>query len=99
MSGTKHFGALIINEVLQFRAQGKTQREIAEFFQLKNVKSVKNLLSRYQAQQQKSTLGILPKKKGRPRKHEKPETLEQKVSRLERENDLLRSFIQQVGRR
>ena len=43
MSGTKHFGALIINEVLQFRAQGKTQREIAEFFQLKNVKSVKNL--------------------------------------------------------
>ena len=39
---TKHFGALIIDEVLQLRKQGKTKIEIAELFQLRNVKSVWN---------------------------------------------------------
>ena len=50
---TKHFGALIIDEVLQLRNQGKTKREIVEFFQLRNVKSVTNLLSRYRVQKEK----------------------------------------------
>ena len=95
---TKHFGALIIDEVLQLRKRGKTKREIVEFFQLRNVKSVTNLLSRYRVQKEKRALGILPKKKGRPSKHEKVETLEEKILRLERENDLLRSFLQKAGR-
>ena len=96
--GMKHFGALIIDEVLRLRNQGKTQKEIAEFFQLRNMKSVKNLLNRYRVQQERQKLDVLPKKRGRPSKHGKVETLEEKILRLERENDLLRSFLQRAGR-
>ena len=83
---------------MQLRNQGKTQKEIAEHFQLRNVKSVTNLLSRYRVQQERQKLDVLPKKRGRPSKHEKVETLEEKILRLERENDLLRSFLQSAGR-
>ena len=92
------FGALIIDEVLQLRNQGKTQKEIAELFQFRNVKSVTNLLSRYRVQKEERALGSLPKKRGRPSKHEKVETLEEKILRLESENDLLRSFLQRAGK-
>ena len=96
--GMKHFGASIIQEVLYLRSQGKTHQEIADFFQLRNKDATKGLIKRYKRQEEKRSQGILPKKKGRPSEHKKVETLENKVLRLERENDLLRSFLQKAGR-
>jgi len=41
----KHFGSVIINEVKEMVSNGKTQREIAEHFGLKDIMNHNNLLS------------------------------------------------------
>ena len=87
----KHFGARIINQVLELKLEGKTNRQIAIIFQLRNAKSVKNLLERHKEKEKKIELGILPRKKGRPAK--KDETLAEQVIRLKVEKKLLQSFI------
>ena len=92
----KHFGEEILGQVLKLRKEGKTNRQIATIFQLKNAKSVKNLLDRYREKEEKIKLGIPIHKKGRPLKCE--ETLEKQVMRLKAEKKLLRSFIHWVQR-
>ena len=42
----KQFGSAIINEVKEMVANGKTQKEIAEHFGLKDKVVIKNLLNR-----------------------------------------------------
>lgn len=42
---------------------------------------------------------ITPLKRGRPSSKRNPENLENKVKRLEMENELLRNFLQELGRR
>jgi len=43
--GMKHFGNVIIEEVLRLRKEGKSHHEIAKLFELKNIKAIRNLVS------------------------------------------------------
>ncbi|MGC7873868.1 hypothetical protein ACPUYX_20490 [Desulfosporosinus sp. SYSU MS00001] len=66
--GIKHFGESIIKEVLQMKESGMTNREIAEHFNLRNTKAVKNLVSSHNRKQRSLETGIVFRPKGRPRK-------------------------------
>ncbi len=99
--GMKHFGEVIIEEVKHMVEAGKTQREIAEHFGFENKLIIKNLLTRERKKQRTIENGILPRKKGRPRKNYTANNCEQdnEIKRLKMENDLLRSFLQSAGRK
>ena len=56
-------------------AEGKTQREIAEYFGLRDKQAVKELLKRERRKERKLEAGILPRPKGRPRKDGSPRDL------------------------
>ena len=93
----------LLPEIEKMVAEGKTQREIAEYFGLKSKKTVKNLLERERRKQRKLEAGILPHPKGRPRKDAVPRDIvaEQayEIQRLKMENELLRDFLRSAGRR
>lgn len=97
----KQFGSFIINEVKEMVLNGKTQREIAEYFGLKDKIVVKSLLSRERTKYKKLAAGIVINSKGRPRKNDT--TLDQnkdnEIKRLKMEVELLRSFLQINGRK
>ena len=76
---------------------GKTQREIAEHFGLKDKYVVKQLLMRERRKEKKIKAGILPRPKGRPRKNRQAEKYE--LERLRMENKLLRDFLQFIERK
>lgn len=98
------------NEIINMKKQGKTHREIAEHFNLEK-EQIKEFYKRYKRSQRKAQLGILPLKKGRPRKDFEL-TEENKVEyykrqlrfkdydneRLKMENELLRDFLHLAGR-
>jgi hypothetical protein len=99
--GQKQFGDAILNDALKMKAEGKTNREISEFYGFKNKYVIKNLISRYHRKQKKIEAGIMILPKGRPRKSSEL-NMEQKkdneIKQLKMENTLLRSFLQIVGR-
>lgn len=100
--GMKHFGESIIKEVLQMKENGMTNREIAEYFNLRNTKAVKNLVNSHNRKQRSLDAGIILRPKGRPRKGASLTTDQEKdneIKRLKMENELLRSFLQIAGRR
>ena len=84
-------------------AAGKTKREIAEYFGLRDKYVVKQLLARERRKEEKIMAGIMPPPKGRPRKDTEPGDLaaEQayEINRLRMENKLLRDFLQLTGRK
>lgn len=90
-------------EIEAMLSAGKTQREVAEQFGLKDKSVVKNLLKREREKRRKVAAGIVPRPKGRPRKDAQPRDIaaEQacEIQRLQMENKLLRDFLQCVGRR
>lgn len=94
---------MLLPEIKAMLAEGKTQREVAEHYGLKDKYVVKKLLERKRAKQQKLEAGILPRPQGRPRKHTAPGDVvsEQayKIYRLQMENKLLRDFLQYRGRK
>lgn len=100
--GQKHFGDVILNEVLVMKEQGKTNREISEYFGFKDKFVIKQLIARYHRKQKKLQAGIVLRPKGRPRKGMEL-TIEQEkdnqIRQLKMENELLRSFLQIAGRR
>ena len=55
------------NEIVSMKKQGKTHREIAEHLNLEKMQ-IKEFCKRYNRAQRKLEFGILPLKKGRPRK-------------------------------
>ena len=59
-------------------AAGKTKREIAEHFGLRDKYVVKQLLTRERRKEAKAQAGILPRPKGRPRKDGQPRISEKK---------------------
>jgi len=63
----KHFGAAIINEVKEMILMGKTQKEIAEHFGLKDKFVVKQLLKRERAKERSLPATRIPQLKARPR--------------------------------
>lgn len=99
--GTKHFGETIIKDVLQMKSEGKTNREISEYYELKDKYVIKQLLVRYNRKQKLLQAGIVPRRKGRPPKSYTATTDEKdnEIKRLRMENELLRSFLQIVGRK
>ena len=54
-------------EILELKSQGYTLRAIGEKFGF-TYKQMHNFITRYNANQRKQSVGIMPKPKGRPRK-------------------------------
>lgn len=88
---------VLLPEILEMVQVGKTQREIAEHFGLKDKYVVKQLLMRERRKEKKIKAGILPRPKGRPRKNRQAEKYE--LERLRMENKLLRDFLQFIERK
>ena len=91
---------MIEDQIKLMRAEGMTNREIADHFGL-NLKQVKNWVNRHNRLQNNLAIGITPKPKGRPRKDGlSPRQNEKKeIERLRMENKLLRDFLQFTGRK
>jgi hypothetical protein len=94
---------VLLPEIREMVAAGKTQREIAEQFGLRDKYVVKQLLTRERRKEEKIAAGIMPRPKGRPRKDAPPRDVvaEQayEIHRLKMENKLLRDFLQLTGRK
>ena len=94
---------ILLPEIRAMEASGKTKREIAEYFGLRDKYVVKQLLARERRKEKKAEAGILPRPKGRPRKDALPRDVvaEQayEINRLKMENKLLRDFLQLTGRK
>ena len=93
----------LLPEIRAMLAEGKTQREVAEYYGFKDKYVVKQLLIRERRKERKLEAGIVPRPKGRPRKNavRKDIVAEQayEIRRLQMENKLLRDFLQFTGRR
>lgn len=93
----------ILPEIKAMIANGKSHREIEEFFGLTGDRPVHNLLKRERRKEKKVATGIVPRPKGRPRKDAPPRDVvaEQayEINRLKMENKLLRDFLQLTGRK
>lgn len=89
-------------EILQWKSEGITNREIARRLGME-YSQVHNWVSRYNERQRKLKAGIVPRKKGRPRKDSESRDIvaEQTyiIQRLRMENELLRDFMRSMGRR
>lgn len=94
---------MLLPEIKAMLAEGKTQREVAEHYGLKDKYVVKQLLARERRKERKQEAGIVPRPKGRPRKETAPRDIaaEQayEIQRLRMENKLLRDFLYYTGRR
>ena len=88
-------------EIRAMEATGKTQREIAEYFGLRDKYVVKQLLARERRKEEKMVAGILPRPKGRPRKYpiDSKEEYEREIARLQMENKLLLDFLKSSERK
>ena len=88
---------VLLPEIQAMLAEGKTQREVAQYYGLRDKQVVKKLLERERAKQRKLEAGILPRPKGRPKKSVMPGDVvtaqAQEIQRLRMENKLLRDFL------
>ena len=93
----------LLPEIKTMLAEGKTQREVAEYYGFPDKQVVKRLLEREQRKERKLEAGILPRPKGRPRKDAVPRDIvaEQayEIQRVQMENKLLRDFLRCTGRK
>ena len=62
----------LLPEIRAMLAEGKTQREVAEYYGFRDKQVVKRLLERERRKERKLEAGILPRPKGRPRKDTAP---------------------------
>ena len=94
---------VLLSEIRAMKASGKTQREIAEHFGLRDKYVVKQLLARERRKEAKIAAGIIPRPQGRPHKDTPTRDVvtEQayEINRLKMENTLLRDFLQLTGRK
>ena len=93
----------VLPEIKTMLAEGKTQREVAEYYGFKDKYVVKQLLIRERRKERKLEAGIVPRPKGRPRKNAgaKDSVVGQayEIQRLHMENQLLRDFLRFTGRK
>ncbi len=82
------------------KEEGLTYREIGEKLGYTRMQ-VKEFVRRQRRKLQKLNSEIVPKHRGRPRKNPitNREEMEQEINRLKMENELLRNFLQSIGRR
>ena len=94
---------VLLPEIKAMIAEGKTQREVADYYGFQDKQVVKRLLKRERRKERKLEVGILPRPKGRPRKDAAPRDIvaEQayEIQRLRMENQLLRDFLRFTGRK
>ena len=94
---------VLLPEIRAMEAAGKTKREIAEHFGLRDKYVVKQLLARERRKEAKIAAGIMPRPQGRPRKDALSQDMvaEQayEINRLKMENKLLRDFLRLTGRK
>ena len=93
---------ILAEEVFRRKEAGETNREIAESYGLtKN--QIKQLVTRQNRKRRAIENGCVPLPKGRPRKNCSNETEEIKrnndLAKLRMENELLRNFLCEAGRR
>lgn len=91
----------ILPEIEKMLAEGKSHKQIEEFFGLTGDRPVHNLLKRERRKAGKLKAGIPVKQKGRPRKKTLTTAAEyeKEISRLKMENELLRDFLRLTGRK
>ena len=63
---------MLLPEIKAMLAEGKTQREVSEYYGFRDKQVVKRLLERERRKEQKLEAGIRPRPKGRPRKDAAP---------------------------
>ena len=89
-------------EVFRRKEAGETNRQIAESYGLTKYQ-IKQLVTRQNRKKRALENGYVPLPKGRPRKDSMPETEETKrnneLVKLRMENELLRNFLCEAGRR
>ena len=94
---------MLLPEIKAMLAEGKTQREVAEYYGFRDKRVVKRLLERERRKERKLEAGIRPRPKGRPRKDAAPGDVvaEQacELQRLRMENKLLRDFLRFTERK
>ena len=94
---------MLLPEIKAMLAEGKTQREVAEYYGFRDNQVVKRLLERERRKERKLEAGIRPRPKGRPRKNAAPGDVvaEQacEIQRLRMENKLLRDFLRFTERK
>ena len=82
------------------REAGKSRQEIADYFGLDKVQ-IKNGVHRYNKEVKRTSFGIAPRPKGRPRKDGQPPRQNEKseLERLRMENKRLQDFLQFTERK
>ena len=94
---------VMLPEIKEMLAAGKSHREIEAYFGLEGDRPIHNLLKRERRKEKRKEAGIVPRRKGRPRKDAAPRDVvsEQayEIRRLRMENKLLRDFLQSTGRK
>lgn len=91
---------LIEKEIFEMKASGKSNREIREKYGLSE-KQLKNMITRHNRAEERLQVGILPRRRGRPRQGYQPTGQEKdnEIKRLKMENELLRDFLRIAGRK
>ena len=93
---------MLAEEVIRRKEAGETNRQIAESYGLTKYQ-IKQLIARQNRKKRAIENGYVPRPKGRPRKNSTPETEETKRNNelvtLRMENELLRNFLSEAGRR
>ncbi len=94
---------VILPEIKEMLAAGKSHKEVEAYFGLEGDRPIHNLLKRERRKEKQLSVGIVPRSKGRPRKDAAPRDVvsEQayEIRRLRMENELLRDFLRQTGRK
>ena len=86
-------------QILAMREAGMSRKMIADELGLE-LRQIENWINRRNRAKTKASPGIVPKRKGRPRKRilSTTEEYEQEIARLQMENKLLRDFLQSTER-
>ena len=86
-------------QILAMREAGMSRKMIADELGLE-LRQIENWINRRNRAKTKASLGIVPKRKGRPRKRtiSTTEEYKQEIARLQMENKLLRDFLQSTER-
>ena len=96
----KHFSTWEREEIERLKAEGNTHRSIGEQLGYSRIQ-IKEYFHRLNKKERAGKKFELPKRKGRPCKNPITEQRknELRIKELERENQLLRSFLHAAGRR
>ena len=92
---------ILLPEIKEMIAEGKSHREIEEHFGLTGERPIHHLLKQEHRREKKLEAGVVHRPKGRPRKDGQPpkQNIETEVKRLRMENKLLRDFLQSIERK